>query len=190
MNKRKKLLAMILTMVFCLNVSMIAFAQEEPIMPMADTFNRYQFTAWNSDYGTKTFWFRFQHGCKISQSGSNSVARDHSVLLYKLPEDYILPAVVGNGSASFTGIKAYTESGSVVNSTSVTGYYSVMLPVDSIIWYKAVSTSNEYLTVPYNMMKYYMQADVLLFGPDNFTTLNTNFWSTPRVYFSKYVHTG
>ena len=24
-------------------------------------------------------------------------------------------------------------------------------------------TSNEYLTVPYNMMKYYMQADVLLF---------------------------
>lgn len=185
-NRKLRVVIMVLVLVIVsLCVSQVALADDSGIMPLLSDSERFYFAGWNGDYGSKVFWFNVNHSCTMTQSGNNAYAKNHSVSIYTNPaNNEVYPPDIGNGTALFHDVSAYTEYGSKIDSTNVSGPFGAVIdPAGMIIHYRAKSTSSEYLTVPYDMMTYYAQIRASFFIPDSFTPTINNYTECPRLYF-------
>lgn len=102
---------------------------------MGDTTTRIGHTAWSSDYGLKTFWYRPDYVGETFVQGGVDGMNTHDFYAYKLTADYIYPPDVGNGSVSPMSLNMIDSSGSVVNSIFSFNngtIRSVMLPGDAL----------------------------------------------------------
>ena len=184
MVNRKRLAIVVLLFAFIFNCT-AAWAEESDIMPLMNTEERYYIYGGSPELGNRYFWFRFSHSCDLTQNNGSAYAKNHAVRLYKLPVDNLIPPELGgNGIMLFLGVKAYTNAGSEVDFTRVSGDYGATIdPKGTIDFYRARSTSSEYLTVPYNGMKYYLRANIMLQLPSDYIHMGTNYSDTPKTYF-------
>ena len=182
--KKFVLIALLCALLICNETC--AIAATNSAQTYIDTGDRYAYLGTSADYGPKIFWVRFSHGFELSRDDNNAYAKNHAVQIYKLPVDNIYPSAVGNGTVFFSGVRARNSNNQVVDSTSVTGNYGATIdPAGTIVWYRARSTNNEYVSVPAvgTENSYYLQASMTFTLPDGFALMWPYPDELPKTFF-------